>query len=79
MFLGVEQALQKYLYGLAGALIAFLFLQFGKSTEEPLGVLLVGPLAALAGVASTLLFAFLPMGRADGCVSSPPSPPKSPV
>jgi GPH family glycoside/pentoside/hexuronide:cation symporter len=79
MFLGVEQALQKYLYGLAGALIAFLFLQFGKSTEEPLGVLLVGPLAALAGVASTLLFAFLPMGRTDGCVSSPPSPPQSAV
>jgi GPH family glycoside/pentoside/hexuronide:cation symporter len=79
MFLGVEQAVQKYLYGLAGALIAFLFLQFGKSTEEPLGVLLVGPLAALAGLASTLLFGFLPTDRAHGRGSSPPSTPGAAV
>jgi Na+/melibiose symporter-like transporter len=66
MFLGVEEAVRKYILGLAAALIAFLFAQFGKSTEEPLGVLLVGPLGAIAGLASTLLFALLPAVRADG-------------
>jgi GPH family glycoside/pentoside/hexuronide:cation symporter len=65
MFLGVEEALRKCFLGLAAALIAFLFAQFGKSTEEPLGVLLVGPLGAIAGLASTLLFALLPAGRAE--------------
>ena len=66
MFLGVEEALRKYILGLAAALIAFLFAQFGKSTEEPLGVLLVGPIGAVAGLASMILFALLPKGRADG-------------
>ena len=65
MFLGVEEALRKYILGLAAALIAFLFVQFGKSTEEPLGVLLVGPIGALAGLASVMLFALLPKARAD--------------
>ena len=65
MFLGVEEALRKYMLGLAAALIAFLFVQFGKSTQEPLGVLLVGPIAALAGLASAILFALLPKGRGD--------------
>ncbi len=65
MFLGVEAALHKYILGLAAALIAFLFAQFGKSMEEPLGALLVGPIGAVAGLASAVLFAFFPEKRTD--------------
>jgi GPH family glycoside/pentoside/hexuronide:cation symporter len=65
MFLGVEAALHKYILGIAAALIAFLFAQFGKSMEEPLGVLLVGPIGAVAGLASAVLFAFFPENRTD--------------
>ena len=70
MFLGVEAALHKYILGLAAALIAFLFAKFGKSMEEPLGVLLIGPIAAAAGLASTVLFTLLPKGRVDGSAVS---------
>jgi hypothetical protein len=70
MFLGVEAALHKYMLGLAAALIAFLFAKFGKSMEEPLGVLLIGPIAAAAGLASTVLFTLLPKGRVDGSAVS---------
>jgi DNA-binding transcriptional regulator of glucitol operon len=44
------------LYGVSGAILAWLFSAFGKSPEQPMGVILVGPVAAAFCLASTLLF-----------------------
>ncbi len=56
MYFGVQGLTTKMLYGLSNAILAWLFSTWGKSPEEPLGVLLVGPVAAGFCLASTLLF-----------------------
>jgi Na+/melibiose symporter-like transporter len=56
MFFGVQGLATKMLYGVSGAILAWLFSAFGKSAAEPLGVLLVGPVAAAFCAVSTLLF-----------------------
>jgi Na+/melibiose symporter-like transporter len=66
VFLGVVRAFDKWAYGLAAAVIAFLFARFGKSPAEPLGVLLVGPIGGAAGLLSALLFTRFPNVRASG-------------
>jgi GPH family glycoside/pentoside/hexuronide:cation symporter len=56
MFFGVQGLTTKMLYGVSGAILAWLFSAYGKSAEEPLGVLLVGPVAAGFCLVSTALF-----------------------
>jgi len=56
IFLGIVRAFDKWAYGVGAALIAFLFARFGKSPDEPLGLLLIGPIAGGIGVASAFLF-----------------------
>ncbi len=60
VYLGLVQAFDKWAYGLAAAVIAFLFASFGKSLAEPTGVLLIGPFAAAVGMLSAVLFAYFP-------------------
>ncbi len=56
MYFGAQGLATKLLYGVSGAILAFLFQRFGNSAEDPLGVLLVGPVAgAFCGI-SALLF-----------------------
>lgn len=56
MFFGVQGLTTKMLYGVSGAILAWLFSAYGKSAEEPTGVLLVGPVAAGFCLISTVLF-----------------------
>ena len=56
MYFGVQGLTTKSLYGVAGAILAFLFARYGNSAAEPLGVLLVGPLAGGLCLVSALLF-----------------------
>jgi GPH family glycoside/pentoside/hexuronide:cation symporter len=60
MYFGTQGFLTKWMYGLGGAVIAFLFARFGNSPEQPLGVLLMGPLAGVACLLSALIFTFYP-------------------
>jgi GPH family glycoside/pentoside/hexuronide:cation symporter len=60
IFVGLVRAFDKWAYGLAAAVIAFLFARFGKSPAEPLGVLLIGPIAGIAALLSALLFTRFP-------------------
>ena len=60
MYFGMQGLATKSLYGVSGAILAFLFARFGKSPEEPLGVLLVGPVAGALCLVSTLLYARYP-------------------
>ena len=60
VFLGLVRAFDKWAYGLAAALIAFLFARFGKSPAEPLGVLMIGPISGVVGLLSAFLFTRFP-------------------
>jgi GPH family glycoside/pentoside/hexuronide:cation symporter len=60
MYFGVQGFLTKGMFGIGALLITFLFLRFGKSPEEPLGVLLIGPIAAVACLISAALFSLYP-------------------
>jgi GPH family glycoside/pentoside/hexuronide:cation symporter len=63
MYFGMQGFLTKWMYGIAAATLAFLFSRFGKSPAEPLGVLLIGPLGALAALLAAGLFALYPEHR----------------
>ena len=60
MFFGVQGLCTKFVYGVSGAILAFLFTRFGNSAAEPLGVLLVGPVAGALCVVSALLYRLYP-------------------
>ncbi|HKJ25180.1 MAG TPA: MFS transporter [Myxococcota bacterium] len=60
MFFGVQGLCTKFVYGVSGAILAFLFQRFGNSADEPLGVLLVGPVAGALCLVSALLYALYP-------------------
>jgi Na+/melibiose symporter-like transporter len=60
MFFGVQGLCTKFVYGISGAILAFLFARFGNSASEPVGVLLVGPVAGGLCLLSTLLYLFYP-------------------
>ena len=65
------RAFDKWAYGLAAAVIAFLFARFGKSPAEPLGVLLIGPIGGVAALLSALIFFRFPGGRDAGVEAGP--------
>lgn len=60
MFFGIQGFCTKFVYGVSGAILSFLFARFGNSAEEPLGVLLVGPVAGALCLVSALLYALYP-------------------
>jgi GPH family glycoside/pentoside/hexuronide:cation symporter len=74
MYFGVQGLATKMLYGVSGAILSFLFVRYGNSAEEPLGVLLVGPVAAVFCLASALLFLRYPEAevlRASAQIATP--------
>lgn len=60
MFFGIQGLCTKFVYGVSGAILSFLFARFGNSADEPLGVLLVGPVAAGLCLVSALLYTLYP-------------------
>ena len=60
MFFGVQGFLTKWVYGLSLWVLTFLLSRFGNSPEEPLGVILVGPVAGVACLLAALFFARYP-------------------
>jgi GPH family glycoside/pentoside/hexuronide:cation symporter len=69
VFVGLVRAFDKWAYGLAAAVIAFLFARFGKSPAEPLGVLLIGPIGGVAALLSALIFFRFPSSKTGGEVN----------
>jgi GPH family glycoside/pentoside/hexuronide:cation symporter len=55
-YFGIQGFFTKFLYGVSGAILAYLFQRFGNSADEPLGVILVGPVAAGFCLVSAGLF-----------------------
>lgn len=56
MYFGVQGLCTKFLYGVSGAILSFLFARFGNSVDEPLGIILLGPVAGGFCLVSLLLF-----------------------
>jgi GPH family glycoside/pentoside/hexuronide:cation symporter len=63
MYFGVQGLFTKWMYGVGLWVFTFLLSRFGNSPEQPLGVLLVGPVAALACLASVVIWIFYPERR----------------
>jgi Na+/melibiose symporter-like transporter len=63
LFLGVMRAFDKWAFGLSSAMIAFLFARFGNGPDNPLGVQLVGPIAAAFGLGAALMLTRFPEQR----------------
>jgi GPH family glycoside/pentoside/hexuronide:cation symporter len=63
MFYGVQGLLTKWVYQVSLALMSFLLVRFGASAEEPLGVVLIGPVAAALCALSLVLWALYPEAR----------------
>lgn len=75
MYFGMQGLMTKGIFGVSSALLAYLFARFGNSPEEPLGVLLIGPIAAAFCFASALIFLAYPeeqvLATAQGRNDSP--------
>lgn len=60
MYFGVQGLLTKWVFAASGALLSYLFSAYGRSPSEPLGVLLVGPVAGALCLLSALLYSLYP-------------------
>ncbi len=63
MFYGVQGLMTKWVYAASAALMAFLLSAYGRSAAEPLGVLLIGPVAGGLCLISAGLYALYPERR----------------
>jgi GPH family glycoside/pentoside/hexuronide:cation symporter len=63
MYFGVQGLLTKWVFAASGAILSYLFAAFGRSAAEPLGVLLVGPVAGVLCLVSALLYGLYPEER----------------
>lgn len=60
IYFGMQGFITKLPYGVSAAILAYLFQSFGAGPQEPLGVLLVGPIAGGFCALSALLFLTYP-------------------
>ena len=60
MYYGVQGLLTKWVYAASAAILSFLLSAYGRSAEEPLGVLLIGPVAGTLCVIAALLYTLYP-------------------
>ncbi len=63
MFYGVQGLMTKWVYAASAALMSFLLSGYGRSAEEPLGVLLIGPVAGVLCLVGAIFYAFYPEPR----------------
>jgi len=63
MFFGVQGLLTKWVYGVSIWIFTWLLARFGNSPDAPLGVILVGPVAAGFAAVAFGLYAFYPERR----------------
>jgi GPH family glycoside/pentoside/hexuronide:cation symporter len=60
MYYGVQGLLTKWVYAASAAIMSFLLAAYGRSAAEPLGVLLIGPVAGTLCLVSAGLYALYP-------------------
>ena len=79
MFFGIQGLCTKFVYGVSGAILSFLFARYGNSPSEPLGVLLVGPVAGALCLVSALLYMFYPENEVLAEARGRPEPETAPA
>ncbi len=62
-YYGVQGLLTKWVYAASAAIMSYLLSAYGRSAEEPLGVLLIGPVAGGLCLISALIYACYPEKR----------------
>jgi len=60
MFYGSQGLFTKWAFAASALLLSYMFARFGNSPEEPLGVVLVGPVAGVLSLAAAVLYALYP-------------------
>jgi Na+/melibiose symporter-like transporter len=60
MYYGVQGLFTKWVYAASAAILSFLLAAYGRSAAEPLGVLLIGPVAGGLCLVGAILYAFYP-------------------
>jgi len=60
MFFGTQGLFMKVNYGIAAAIVTYLFSAFGKDVANPMGVKLAGPVGAVFALVGFLIFLFYP-------------------
>jgi GPH family glycoside/pentoside/hexuronide:cation symporter len=60
MYYGVQGLLTKWVYAASAVILSFLLSRYGRSAEEPLGVLLIGPVAGTFCVIAAVCYTFYP-------------------
>ena len=63
MFFGTQGLFMKVNYGIAAAILSYLFAAFGKDVANPMGVKLAGPVAGLFSLAGFLIFILYPQKK----------------
>ena len=69
MYFGVQGLLTKWAYGVATWILTLLLSRWGNSPDEPWGVVLVGPVAAVCSVVALVLYAFYPESQVIASVA----------
>ena len=65
MFFGTQGLFMKINYGIAAAIVTYLFSAFGKDVANPMGVKLAGPVGAVFALAGFLIFLLFPQKEMD--------------
>jgi GPH family glycoside/pentoside/hexuronide:cation symporter len=60
MYFGVQGLLTKWVFASSGAILSYLFTAYGRSADEPMGVLLIGPVAGTFCLISAALYLLYP-------------------
>ena len=60
MYYGVQGLMTKWVYAASAAIMSYLLSAYGRSAEEPLGVLLIGPVAGTLCLISAGFYACYP-------------------
>jgi len=65
MFFGTQGLFMKINYGIAAAIVSYLFAAFGKDAAAPLGVKLAGPVGGLFSLIGFFVFLFYPQNKVN--------------
>jgi GPH family glycoside/pentoside/hexuronide:cation symporter len=60
MYYGVQGLMTKWVYAASAAIMSFLLSAYGRSAAEPMGVLLIGPVAGSFCLIGALFYSFYP-------------------
>jgi GPH family glycoside/pentoside/hexuronide:cation symporter len=70
MFFGVQGLMTKWVYAASAAILSYLFAKYGRSTAEPMGIILLGPVGGTICLISAAIFSLYPEGSVSGQIEA---------